>query len=403
MPVLAGQFSFSQNRTLDDFIRNGLSNSPLLKDYDNQIRMNSADSLLTRAGYQPQVNVNGYMMYAPIVNGYGYAEPITNGQHLTGTIGVTQNIFNRKTREADYNQFGIESRSISNTRKISSNELEKEITAQYLTACNAFLELSFEKEVLATVREEGKLLSTLVEKGVFRQNDYLLFRVGASSLERDVNDLDLQYRKELATLNILCGISDTGKYSLIVPELAEKGIVQNENSPLFHRFVIDSLKIANEKTRIDRKYKPAFNWFSDAGLVNNKPKFIYQNFGLSLGMSMSLPVYDGNRRKLSYSKLRSSEEIRKNYEEFFRLQYALQLRQLEEELAKTRKLAGDNKEQVKLASELIAQDKSLFKYGTVSVTDYILALKNLLDVHQNEARYRIRELQIINEINFLRH
>lgn len=374
-----------------------------MKDYDNQIRMNSTDSLIARAGYLPQVNVNGYMMYAPIINGYGYSEPITNGQNLTGTINVTQNIFNKKTREAEYNQYGIESRSISNTRKISANELEKEIINQYLTACAAFLEMSFEKEVLATMKDEGKLLSTLVEKGAYRQNDYLLFRVGTSSLERSVNDLELQYRKELSTLNILCGISDTAEYKLMVPDLVKKGQLHTENSPLFHRFVIDSLKIANEKIRIDRRYKPSFNWFSDAGLVNNEPKFIYQNFGLSLGMSLTLPVYDGNRRKLSYSKLRSSEEIRKNYEEFFRLQYSLQLQQLEDELVKTQKLATDNREQVRLASELIAQDKILFKYGSVSVTDYVLALKNLLDAHQNEARYRIRELQIINEINFWKH
>jgi len=217
IPVL----SLSQGRTLEDYIRQGLSNSPLIKDYDNQIRMNSADSLLARAGYLPQVNVNGYMMYAPVINGYGYSEPITNGQNLSGTINVTQNIFNKKTREAEYNQYGIENRSLSNTRKISANELEKEITGQYLTTCTAFLEASYEKEVLATMKEEGKLLSNLVEKGAYKQNEYLSFRVEIASMERGVNDLDLQLRRELATLNILCGISDTSTHTLSLPDLKE--------------------------------------------------------------------------------------------------------------------------------------------------------------------------------------
>jgi len=399
IPVL----SLSQGRTLEDYIRQGLSNSPLIKDYDNQIRMNSADSLLARAGYLPQVNVNGYMMYAPVINGYGYSEPITNGQNLSGTINVTQNIFNKKTREAEYNQYGIENRSLSNTRKISANELEKEITGQYLTTCTAFLEASYEKEVLATMKEEGKLLSNLVEKGAYKQNEYLSFRVEIASMERGVNDLDLQLRRELATLNILCGISDTSTHTLSLPDLKEKGHLQIENSPLFHHFVIDSLRIVNEKVRIDRKYKPSFNWFSDAGLVNNEPKYIYQNFGISLGMSMTLPVYDGNRRKLSYSKLKSSEDTRKNYEDFFLLQYSLQLGQLENELEQTRHLARDNEEQVRLATELVSQDKILLNVGSVSVTDYVLAMKNLMEARQNQTRYKVRELQIINEVNFWRH
>lgn len=395
--------SLSQERTLDDYIRQGLSNSPLMKDYDNQIRMNSADSLIARAGYKPQVNVNGYMMVAPIINGYGYSEPITNGQNLTGTINVTQNIFNKKTREAEYNQYGIENRSLSNARKISANELEKEITDQYLTACAAYLEVSYEREVLSTMTEEGKLLGMLVEKGAYRQNEYLSFRVETASAERGVNDLYLQFRKELAVLNILCGIPDTSSFKLSLPDLKIKGHLQLENSPLFHRFVIDSLKIVNEKVRIDRRYKPSFNWFSDAGLVNNEPKYIYQNFGISLGMSMTLPVYDGNRRKLSYSRLKSSEDTRKNYEDFFMLQYSLHLGQLNNELEQTRRLVRDNDEQVKLATELVRQDKILLNIGSVPVTDYLLALKNLKEARQNQVRYEVRELQIINEINFWRH
>lgn len=395
--------SVGQERTLNDYIRQGLSNSPLMKDYNNQILSNSTDSLLARAGYKPQVNVNGYMMYAPILNGYGYSEPITNGQNLTGTINVTQNIFNKKTRQAEYDQYGIENQSLSNARKISANELEKEITGQYLTACAAFLEASYQNEVLIAMKEEGRLLGTLVEKGAYRQNDWLSFRVEIASMERATNDLVLQFRKELAALNILCGIPDTGSYKLSLPDLKIKSHLQIENSPLFYRYVIDSMKIVNEKVRIDRKYQPSFNWFSDAGLVNNEPRYLYQNFGLSLGMSMTLPVYDGNRRKLSYSRLKSLEDTRKNYEDFFLLQYSLQLHQLENELDQTRRLAGDNEEQVKLAIELVGQDKILLSNGSVSVTDYLMAIKNLKEARQNQTRYRVRELQIINEINFWRH
>jgi outer membrane protein TolC len=389
-----------QEQTLDYYIQSGLTNSPVLKDISGQIRENSADSLISQAGYRPQVSFNGYMMYAPVISGYGYSEVITNGQNLTGTVNVTQDIFNKKTRETEYEKFGIRNQSLANTQKLSKNELQKIITVQYLTACSACLEESFEKEILATLRTEEQVLGKLVDAGLYRPTDYLLFRLELSNLDRRVKELGIQFKKELSTLNILCGIPDTTRYTLRLPELTELLPSGSTKSPLFLRFEIDSLRIENEKAIINRKYKPAFSWFTDAGLVNDQPRYIYQNFGLSLGMSMSFPIYDGNQRKLNFSKLKTSEESRKNFENQFRLQYDLQLSQLKEELEKTRQIIQDNEEQINLAKTLIEQDKILLNYGSVPITEYMIAMKNLLESRQTGIRYKVRALQIINELNF---
>jgi outer membrane protein TolC len=390
----------AQERSLDYFFQQGFNNSPVLKDLANQSKETTTDSLLARAGFIPQVSFNGYMMYAPIINGYGYAEPITNGQNLTGTLNVSQDIFNKKTRETEYEKFGLRNQSIRNTGRILKSELEKAITAQYLAACSAYLEGSFQREMLRTLKEEEQILRQLVEAGSYRQTDYLSFRLEVSMLENQLKDSETQFRKELTTLNILCGISDTSTCDLHLPELEVVPLPSPVNSPLFLRFKLDSLQIRNERASIDMKYKPVISWFSDAGLINNQPKIIYQNFGISLGLSLSLPVYDGNQRKLNYRKLDLSEETRKSYEGYFRLQYDLQIRQLKEELDRTRQIVRDNEEQINLAESLVAQDKILLNTGSVPVTDYVMALKGLLETKHTLTVNRIRELQIINELNF---
>jgi len=68
------------------YIDKGVANSAVIKDLSNQIRSNQVDSLISRAAFLPQVDFNGYLMYAPTVNGWGYSEVITNGQNLTGTL-----------------------------------------------------------------------------------------------------------------------------------------------------------------------------------------------------------------------------------------------------------------------------------------------------------------------------
>jgi outer membrane protein TolC len=389
-----------QERTLEYYLTTGAANSPVLKDLSNQIQANQYDSLIARASYLPQVNFNAYLMYAPVVNGWGYSDVITNGQNLTGTLNVNQQIFNKKTREANFQKYGLETRNLDNTRKITVNELKKAITAQYLAAYSALLERKFQQQVLSALYDEEKILKIWVEKGTYRQTDYLSLKVEMMNLERNTRDLDLQYRKEFWNLNMICGISDTTLFDLSLPSMDESMKNIPENSPLFLRFLIDSLRLQNEKLMIDRKYKPSVSWFSDGGIVNNEPQYLYQNFGISFGLSMTLPVYDGNQRKLNYGKIRAQEETRKYYQDYFSFQYNSRLKQLQSELAKIRELGKENEKQIVLAGELVDQDKALLNIGSLSITDYILGLKNLIEAKHNGILYQIRAQFILNEINF---
>jgi outer membrane protein TolC len=392
--------SFSQERTLDYFLQKGLSNSPLLKDLQNQARSNSIDSLLIKAQREPQINFNGTISYSPVINGYGYSEAITNGGNFITTINLSQSLFNTKTVNARYEKAGIQRQSLANSARLSENDLKKEITAQYLSAYSVSAEITSGKAILKSLEDENDILYQLTLNGIYKQTDYLSFKVELQARRLLLNELLIQYLKEISTLNYICGIEDTTTYELPIPVITVNIPPGREASPYFLRFRFDSLAIQNEKLLLDRSYKPVVSWFADAGLVNNQPEVIYKNFGASLGLSMTLPVYDGNQRKLNYEKFKNSEETRRFYEQTFRVRYNEQLRQLNQELEMTREMIPGIKDELELAKAIIRQDKDLISSGGVSITDYLLAVRNYIAIQQYLNQYEVKILQIINEINY---
>jgi outer membrane protein TolC len=390
----------AQVKSLDFFIDQGLIHSPLLKEINNQMNSNTVDSLLIKAGQKPQISFNGLAYYAPVINGVGYSEVITNISNISSQAYVTQRIFNRKTIEALYSKSGLQNQSLRISYKISANDLQKAITLQYLTACSVLNDMTFNRELLKSSEEEGKILVQLVEKGLYRQVDYSVFLVELKGQELLLNDLLLQYRKEFSALNILCGLPDTVYDQLVLPDIKLNSPVNETNSPFFARFIVDSLKILNERSLIDRNYKPSVNWFSDAGVVNNIPREISKNVGFSVGLNVSVPIYDGHQRKLNYEKLKIAENSRTNYAGFFKQQFSQQLQQLYKELKMTEGIIPGVMEQLALEESVIKQLKSLINIGNVSITDYVTALKNYIGIKRSINQYQLKMLQIITEINY---
>jgi outer membrane protein TolC len=392
--------AFTQVKTLDSFINQGLNHSPLLKDINNQVNSNSVDSLLVKAGQKPQVSYNGLLYYAPVINGIGYSEALTDISKISSMVYVSKRIFNQKTIEAQYSKLGIQNQALRVSSRITENDLRKVITLQYLSACSVSNEITFNRDLLASSKDEELILRQLVEKGLYKQVDYLSFMVELKAQELLLNDLQIQYQKEVSSLLILCGLPDATYELLTMPEIKLNSPVSAANSPFFSRFVVDSLRIQNEKLMVDQNYKPVISWFSDAGLLNNFPREISKNFGISMGLSLYVPIYDGRQRKLNYEKLKIAENTRTNYAGYFKQQFSQQLQQLYTELMKTQDIIPRINQQLDFAESVIKQEKYLINSGNISITDYVTALKNYTSVKRNLNQYQVKILQIITEINY---
>lgn len=394
-------FSRSQPGTLDFYIREGLSKSPLLNDYRNQLLSAKSDSLLVKASRKPLLEVNSQLQYSPFGKNWGYDEVITDGGNYSALIGIRQNFLNSKEINNRYESAAIQRQSVINTSKIYTTELRKLITDQYLTAYLGLTDLNFNRDFLSLLQKENDIVEKLVSSGTGKQTDYLALLIETQTQQILIKQLQSDYRKDLSLLNEICGISDSASYDLTEPLLERAGSDDISRSPSFLQYRIDSLKLGNEKNAIDIRYKPKVSWFADAGMMTSNPWNFYRHFGFSAGVSLNVPVYDGRQRDIEKNKIIFQENSRQAYENNFRIKYHLQITRLEDELGSLNDISTDLEKQVKTSNLLANTLKNQLEAGNALMTDYINAIKNLKSARRELNLINLRKLQNINEINYL--
>jgi outer membrane protein TolC len=385
---------------LDFYLDRALQNSPLLKDYQNQVLSGQVDSQLIRAGYRPQVSGSSVNVWAPTVRGWGYDQAISNGGNFTTVVGVNQTLVGRNHLNAQYETIRLQNQGVTNTAKVSEQELKKSVTAQYITAYGDWQQLNFNREVYALLQKEEALLKDLTQKNVYRQTDYLAFLVTLKQEGLLLRQLEIQFRNDHGTLNYLCGIVDTAATLLDDPHVQLQVLPDIGNSVFFRQFHLDSLKLRNSRSLIDYSYRPKASLYADGGFSSSFEYQGYKNFGVSFGFTVTVPIYDGHQRKMQYSKLEISERTRTGYKDFFTRQYDQQIAQLRQQLAATEELIGQIDQQVKYSQALIDVNGKLLATGDAKISDYIIALGNYLNARNLLTQNNITRLQIINQINY---
>ena len=393
--------AYNQSHNLDFYIKEGLQNSPLLNDYRNQINSAVSDSNLIKAAKKPLVEAKSQLMYAPVYNNFGYDEVITDGGNYSAVMGVSQTIFNKRELTNKYRAIEIQKQLVNNSSKISTSELKRLITEQYLIAFTSLKDFQFNKSFLELFDKENEIVLQFVKNGIYKQTDYLSLLVETQSQEIQVTQLKNQYRSDLTTLNKLCGITDTTRYDIFEPQLQIQGIPDISKTPSYIQYKIDSLRIENEKTAIDVRYQPKVNWFADAGFLTSKPGSFYKNFGYSAGVGLNIPVYDGKQRSIEKQKLELSENSRQGYQNNYKNQYFQQIQLLTDKLKSFDETIQQLEKQLITSDQLVKALRNQLEAGIIQMTEYINAIKNYKSVSRNLNLINNQKLQVINEMNFL--
>ena len=391
---------FGQSRSLDDYLQQAVKNSPLLKDLSNQMLSAKIDSLRIRAGFNPQVSINAGGYYAPVFNGIGYASAITNGQTLNGLLSVNKAFIGKEFLKSQFAAIGLQRDSLSNSIKLSEQDLRRTIAAQYITAYGSLQQQKFNQEIVNLLNNEEGLLKKLTRSNVYRQSDYLTFLVTLKQAQLQLSQSRLQYKTDFATLNYLTGIADTAVVEITKPQLQNATVYERSNSVFFRQYALDSLRLANSRKLVDYSYKPRINAFADGGYYSDLSRDYYKHFGTSVGLSLSMPIYDGGQRKLLYKKLLLQENSRQNYKSFFNNQYTQQVNQLRQQINDYDQLINEINSQFKYSESLIKVDTQLLQTGDLRMADLILAINNYLSIKNLLTQNTISRLQLINQLNY---
>jgi outer membrane protein TolC len=396
--TLAG---YNQTRNLDFYLKEAIQNSPLLNDYNNQIKSAVSDSLIIRAAKKPFVDAKSQLLYSPAYHNFGYDEIVTDQGNYTAVVGITQSIFNKKELNNKYSAIDIQKQSLNNFSRISVTELNKTITDQYITSYSGLTDFLFNRNFLELLKKENEIVKQFVKNGIAKQTDYLSLLVEIQSQEILISQLKNQYRNDLMLLNQICGLKDSTWYELVDPAVEIKGTPDIKKSPAYIQYKIDSIRLENEKMAIDIKYKPKVNWFADAGFLTSNPWNFYKHFGYSAGLSLNVPLYDGKQRGIEKQKIEFSENTRQVYKSTYYKQYFQQMQQFELELKAMNEMSIQVENQLKTSEQLVNTLKDQLEAGIVQMTEYINAIKNFKTTSRNINLIHIHKLQVINEMNFL--
>ena len=396
--------SFAQE-DLDFYLSEAQSNSPLLKDYRNQVLLNQLDSLRMLASFKPLVTAGTNNSYYPAFGSFGYDNAISNGGNYSAQIFVNKPLIPKRNLANQLEIISLQSSGIQANTKISQQDLNRTITAQYLTTYGDFLQIKFNQEVLELFKNEEVILKKLTQTNVYKQTEYLTFLVTLQQQELQLKRLKIQFLNDFGTLNYLCGIAPENNQSTQITEIPTPNIpfpqLPEVRKSIFYRpYVFDSLKIRNSDRQIDFAYKIRGNIFADGGFVSSFSMQPYYNFGVSFGFNATILLYDGRQRILQHNKNKVAELTRQNYRNFFLKQYTQQTSQLVQQLKLYENLSVEMLDQLKYSQRLIEANSRLITTGDVRIVDYLLATTNFLNAKNQITLNEINRLQIKNQLNY---
>lgn len=392
--------SFSQKRDVDFFIKNALSNTALLYDLNNQSSSLSIDSLLYKANLKPQLNANLIGYYAPTINNFGYDTAITNGQTVSGLLSFSQKIFGKTKINNQLYAITLLKDKVDFNKKITENDVAKAIRLQYIVTFSDYSQYLNLQQQFGLLNKELEILKTFTRKSIYKQTDYLLFLATVKQQELVMLQMKNQFENDLGILNYLSGTTEKSSTVLIAPQMELKQAIRAENSIHNQQFKIDSLSIENQKQNSANAYKPSLVLLADVGYNSTLTGQYYNHFGNSIGLNFSVPIYDGNQRKLQITKNKLASETNSGYQRQFERQFKQQQEQLVLKLSQNEIMNEQLQTQLKINKTLLEAFNKLLVTGNAMIPDFVIALGNSLSITNAIAQNNMARLLLINELNY---
>ena len=379
----------AQTRSLDDYLRIAETNSPVLKDQAYQRDALALDSFEVRAVFGPQVNGSGQFLYAPSGAHWGYDPAITNSGLYSAVVGAQVPLFTGGRKRAGLDPVALRGNALLLAKVGTLLDLHQRVTEQYINTYADQRTLAAVHDRVRILDEEEAVMKHLVEQGIYQQVDGMNLRVTVQAQRIAASKATALLRNDLLTLNTLCGSADTATVVLAPLNLQPPVAFDPSASPGLRRFAVDSLANDIADRSVDLNYRARLNAVGDAGLNAVVIRDVPNRFGASAGLNLSVPIYDGNRRRTQHDRIALREKSRTAYQDFYADQLQLRHAQLREALAQADTLIAGTQRQSAGEEHLIELYRLELEHGLVRLTDLFLALENhartVNDIIQTEA------------------
>ncbi len=417
--LLAGTIVNAQERDLPYYIEQARENSPLINKNRNdkeiiKLDLRQMNSILSK----PEINLISGFMFAPIIRHddsstrfelvsdgatdyTGYDLAITDGGQYQAMVSLKQPLLGGSKYKTYASKADVSNQINDNNIALTIHELEQAVGYQYILCLKAGKLADNSLSLLRIVEEQVQIMQKLVEQAIYKQTDLMIMQIEVRNYYSEYVMAQAEYSASMYDLNLICGISDTGKVSL--QDINLKVSSENINTSGFQNsFKLDSLNILADQAISELKYKPQLDLFADAGL--NAAYLPYLNrVGFSTGISFSWNIFDGNQRNIE----REKSAINLHTVEFEKQNFMTR-----NEVSKNRILSQLNAvdRRIIIAGQQADQYRSLYAayarelaQGEVSVMDFKNLLKDISAKKQELLQLEMEKQLLINSYNYLNY
>ncbi|MCX6273629.1 MAG: TolC family protein [Bacteroidetes bacterium] len=414
--ISAPFYSFSQAiRPLSYYLETAARNNPALKENSNRQSLNAIQKNIISAQVStPQVSLTGDYLLSPFFNSngkaveitnnpsakaFGYDVGITNGGLYSALLNINVPLFTRKISAPLFLQNKIQQDQLTNEQLAIAHELGNKVTTQFIETFQLQQQIQSARELLNLLTDRIVIAKKLMEKGLLPAGDYLLLQIEYGNTANDTLDLEMKFNAGIGLLNNLCGISDTTIVQLEMPVLEISPLKTSFN--YLEKYRIDSLGNAALEKVFNVKYQPQLNLFGNTGLNASYAPDMARNLGLSAGVHLAVPIYDGHQKKLIGSLSRINQQILDDNKTNIALQLKNSLRLLENAIGKKQNIITRQQEQLKQYQTLLRVYREQAVNGQLSVIVFTTALSQYKTVQQKISQEQTDLLLLISNYNYL--
>src|SRR5882762_491757 len=180
---------------LTTYIEQAKRNSPLIQDNKNLSEAAHLEAERLKAFYtKSQVTLTGAYLFAPIISHdnnkselvlnspgadkySGYDIATSNAGVYQGLLNWNMPLFNNSRYETAAEQVLIGAQINENTVQLSSHDLEKFVTDQYILCLTDLKQTEYLGDLVKIINDQKNLVAKLVENGIAKQSDLTLLAI----------------------------------------------------------------------------------------------------------------------------------------------------------------------------------------------------------------------------------
>ncbi len=405
------KFAFSQYN-LDYFISKGLDNSPQIKNYNYLFLINNLQKKLDEAQNSAfQVYLTGDYLFAPYFNNnghlistnpdpkaIGYDVGITNGGQYSALLNVDKNIFNGPLLNALNEQRNIQGIRYENQLNTEKHNIKKTITDQYLNTLQNLKVYNLSNEIVNNLQSQLKITGNLVQRGVAKVQDYLLLKVETRSQQINLNQTWQDYKNGIFQLYSICGIKDT--QIVMIDSVKLNLVLPPDSSEFLRQFYLDSLNTAAQQNVFETKYLPQLKLFFNTGLNAVEIDNIQRRFGLSAGVNLSFPIFDGGQKDITRQQSIIAEKMAGDFKNYAAKNIFIQRRDAENRINSSKTNLEGFRSQVEDYKKILNLSLDQLGNGNLSMIEYLTELRNYIDLQKNYISTEINYQLEISDYNY---